>query len=257
MGYFFIDDSAHDKAGFVIGACVYSEEDLSNKIVDTIRESGFDPKEFEFKSNAPYRNEPSKICLRDKLKRLLQDNCKLGVVIIPWSQRKDLGLECLKGVRQFIGHNRIKGPIDIYFDQGMFKSKDIADDLITNLDFVNCTFHFEQDSKLIYGIQVADLSAHISSIQVKDELGFITKTVKAGENSGYDQDLSISLGFEMWALLRYTFFTEGQERLVGELHQEATLIVEPYGLYISELCDNELAAVARKRFGTMYLGCIH
>lgn len=257
MGQFYIDDSVHDEAGFIIGACVYTNLDLNDKITEIIKSCGFDPDVFEYKSSANYSKEPQKAKVREELKGLLIDSCRLGVVVIPRTKRDELGNECIKAVKQFIDNNKIKKPFDIYLDQGMFTSKDKAGQLIDKLNFSDCKFHLEQNSLHIKGIQLADLAAHVASIQLKDALGLVTKMVKAGENSGYEPDLEIGLGFEMWATLRYTFFHEGSTKYTDDPIADATVKVEPHGLYISELCDRDLTETARAKFGDVYLGCIH
>lgn len=123
-----------------------------------------------------------------------------------------------------------------------------------------CEVHQSQDSKLIGGIQLADLAAHLLGGMLLEELGLITKLVSVGENSGYAPDLETELGFALWASLRYQFFKAPQPNLgadpddrVGDL----TFDVENYGLYISEDCPEKLKQAALQRFGTCYLGCIH
>ena len=81
--------------------------------------------------------------------------------------------------------------------------------------------------------------------------------VKAGENSGYEADIDIDLGFEMWATLRYTFFNKGSTIYTDDPIADATVKVEPHGLYISEFCDNNLTEITRSKFSDVYLGCIH
>jgi len=258
MGQFYIDDSVHDVAGFIIGACVYTNIDLNDKIIDIIKSCGFDPDIFEYKSSANYSKEPEKAKVREQLKGLLADSCKLGIVVIPRTNREQLGFECVKAAKQFIDSNKqIKKPISIYIDQGMFASKSKAEQLINSFNLTDCSFHLEQNSIDVKGIQLADLAAHISSIQLKDALGLVTKTVKAGDNSGYDPDLDIELGFEMWATIRYTFFNEGSKLYTDDPIADSTLKVEPYGLYVSDLCDKNLTDIVRTKFGDIYLGCIH
>lgn len=258
MGQFYIDDSVHDEAGFIIGACVYTNIDIDEKIINIIKSNGFDSDSFEYKSSANFSKEPEKAKVREDLKGLLRDTCKLGVVIIPRTSREQLGFECIKAVSQFININEIiKKPIHIYIDQGMFTSIDKAEKLISSITFTDCKFHLEQNSIDIKGIQLADLAAHISSIQLKDAMGLVKKIVKAGDNSGYDPDLDIELGFEMWATIRNTFFNEVYKLYTDNPDADATLKVEPYGLYISDLCDKNLADIARTKFGDIYLGCIH
>ena len=117
--------------------------------------------------------------------------------------------------------------------------------------------HLEQDSKYTRGLQLADLAAHMLAIQLKDGFGLITKKIKAGENSGYDPDMEVTLAFEMWASTRHIFFTGEAPEISDDVIAMATLPVEPHGLFVSEYCDEKLARIARKKFANMYLGCIH
>ena len=258
MGYFYIDESVHDEAGFIIAACVYSDKDLNDSIMDIITFHGFNPNDFEYKSSTNYSKEPEKAKVRGKLKEIMVNYCKLGIVVVPRTSRKLLGYECIKAIMQFLNFNRtIKSPLIIYFDQGMFTSIKETSAFIESLNFTDCVFHLEQDSRKIRGIQLADLSAHITSIQLKETLGFVTKKIKAGENSGYDPDLEIELGFEMFATLRYSLFNEGSKDYQDVPVGDNTFKVEPYGLYVSTLCDNILAEKVRQTFSYVYLGCIH
>ena len=116
----------------------------------------------------------------------------------------------------------------------------------------------EQNSKIIRGIQVADLVASKCSTMLKETLGLIDKTVKAGPKSGYDPDMEINIGFELWADIRYNFFSDppiNPDEWDSMLDCKA--IVGKKGLFISENCTDEVKAAAEGRFGEMYLGCIH
>ena len=155
MGQFYIDDSVHDKAGFIIGACVYSDSDIDKKIELIIKSHGFDPKNFEFKSSTNYTKEPEKAKVREDLKETLYSNCKLGIVVIPREYREQLGFECVKAIKQFIDANEnLKKPISVYFDQGMFGSVFKAKEFIKSLHFMDCEFFLEQDSKEIKGFSL-------------------------------------------------------------------------------------------------------
>ncbi|SFP95650.1 DUF3800 domain-containing protein [Hymenobacter arizonensis] len=257
MGHFYVDDSVHNEAGFIIGACVYTEIDLSNEIDNIIEKHGYDKTEFEHKSGASYSKDPNKIKVREGLKQLLIHQCKLGVVVIPSDQREKLGFECIKAIKTFIVHNNLKDPNDIYFDQGHFMSRQKAQDAIDAQNFTDSSFILEQDSRVIKGIQLADLAAHVASMHFKSTLHLITKMVKSGENSGYEPDSDMELGFEMWATLRYTFFNKGTSEHAGDHTRDSMVKVEPYGLYVSELCSIELQGKARQAFADVYLGCIH
>ena len=75
-------------------------------------------------------------------------------------------------------------------------------------------------------------------------------------NSGYDDDVEIVLGFEMWAGIRHAFLSVGSGANIDD-ENFAVVLVEPYGLYIDPSASTEVAVAARKRFGSMYVGCIH
>lgn len=123
----------------------------------------------------------------------------------------------------------------------------------------NCVVNFDQNSKLVAGIQLGDLAAHTLGIMLLEQLGHISKKVRAGESSGYDPDLEIELGFELWASIRYSFFMgpNGHGTTDDDQISMARFDVNGYGLYISPLCNPALTRAAEKRFGTNYLGCIH
>lgn len=258
MSYFYLDESIHDDGDFIIVACVYSQRDLNKDVRNIFKFKGVNPDEFEFKSNANYSKEPEKIEIRDELKTLMFLNGKIGVLIVPRSNRLNLGIESIKALKQFIdANNQIKKPIEIFIDQGLVASDRDAERVIKDLNFIDCKFHLQMDSKQNGGIQIADLCAHSCSIQLKEKMGLINKKVKAGENSGYDADMEMELGFELWADLRYSFFNKGFKRITNDPIGDSTFHVEPYGLYVSEHCDEKLSEFARNCFSEVYLGCIH
>lgn len=257
MAHFYIDDSIHDQAGFAVGACVYSKRDLSHEISEILTNSGYDPTQSEFKSSANYTQEPQMSDVREGMRNLLSDTCKFGLVFIPRSERENLGFECLNGINQFIRENGIVNDISLYFDQSLFPSVNKATEAASKLNLQNCIFNFEQNSIGIQGLQLADLVAHTASIMLKAEMGLIKKMVKSGENSGYDPDSEMELEFEMWASLRNNFFHEKSKIAIDDPIIDMTAKVEPYGLYISQTCDEALTTHIRNRFESVYLGCIH
>lgn len=258
MSYFYLDESIHDVGEFIIVACVYSEKDLNKYVRNMFRFKGFNPDEFEFKSNANYSKEPEKIEIRDELKQLMFWNCKIGILVVPRNHRSDLGIESIIAIKQFIENNeRIKKPLEIFIDHGLVASNRDAEKKIEELNFKDCKFHLQMNSKLNGGIQIADLCAHSCSIQLKADMGLINKKIKAGENSGYDPDMEMELEFELWADLRYSFFNKGFSDFNDDPIGDSTFEVEPYGLFVSKYCDKKLTEFARNCFGKVYLGCIH
>lgn len=258
MGAFYVDDSVHDEAGFIIGACVYINDEIEEEIKEIVTRNNQNPNTWEYKSNANYSKNPELIQIRSELKDLLIQKCKVGIVVLPRERRKELGKECLLALKQFIDSNGLSDVTDVYIDQGMFTSIKKTDEYIHSLGFVDgIKFHAEQNSLVIRGIQLADLSAHLLSIMLKDAMGLVNKMVKAGENSGYDPDEDMELGFEIFAALRYCIFKRGSREPNGDMVNDATVDVGPNGLFISNYCNDDLAETARAAFGSFYLGCIH
>jgi hypothetical protein len=259
MGYFFFDESKHPDRGFSIGAFVYCSEDPTKAINDALLRHGFRPGAEEFKSSANMRKNPKNKDLRDELGHLLRKFGQIGVVVVP--DEREIGMESLKLLSKMLLHEEISaGSHEVYFDEGLFSSakqgKDLAE---VSGGFKNCKLHFEKDSKIIAGIQLADLATHTCAIMLSEELGFIVKIVKAGEGSGYEPDLDIELGFELWAGIRYNFLSAPLELGANWNGNQDDLVtdVKPFGLHVSENASQALKSGALKRFGQMYIGCIH
>ncbi|WP_316827838.1 DUF3800 domain-containing protein [Pedobacter miscanthi] len=257
MGCIYVDDSVHDQGGFIICTCVYSEENLDDEIKSIIADHDLDPQVFECKSRTNYSKEPEKAKVRSALKALLQEKCKIGIAIIPRDRREFVGMEVLTAMKQFIEHNNINEDLDVYLDEGMFMTSGDFDKAMNDIKLASVKVHQEQDSKVSRGIQLADLASHMIATQLKGAMGLVTKTVKAGDNSGYDPDLDLELTLEMFAALRNNLFSKTQDAISVESLENAILDVYPYGLYISENCGEELSDYSMKTFGKVYLGCMH
>ena len=83
--------------------------------------------------------------------------------------------------------------------------------------------------------------------------------VKNPEGSGYYPEELTKIGFDIWCSIRYSFlahwtipYIEGADQVTNFAFD-----TEPFGLYISDYCSEELRVIARETFGTVYLGCIH
>ena len=145
-----------------------------------------------------------------------------------------------------------------FFDEGLFRSeRAIYEQTQSDNDFAECNFFFEQDSKEILGIQLADLAAHTCSIMLLDQLGHISKKVilRVPGDEIYD-GVEVELGFEMWASIRYAFLSQNKKDC-GDGMDIATVEVYPWGLLVDELVNQTVFDAAMIRFGEIYLGCIH
>jgi hypothetical protein len=259
MGYFYFDETIRDGAGFILGAFIYSDEDLTEIVRSKISEAGLRPRIDEFKSGAMMSRNPRQIKLRDLLQEVVFMT-RVGIVIVPQSKRGSLGDEAMRGLEMLILRNDLANQShSVFFDEGI----QINAELVTALNVANgapIEVNMGQNSRIIGGIQVADLVAHSLGTMLLEKLGLTDKVVRIGEGNGYDPDETVELGFLLWASLRYQFFRSPApypgaipDDPVGDM----VFDVENYGLHISPDCSTVLRAAARELFGSCYLGCIH
>jgi len=205
-------------------------------------------------------DNPEQKELRKRLRSFIHGS-KISVVVSAPNEL-DFKTSIYKAILQLIKENRteINFPICISLDQGIFKN--LNDEVLillqNDLNKYPVFLFEEQDSKIIRGIQVADLVASKCSTMLKEALGLVDKTVKAGPKSGYDPDMEINIGFELWADIRYNFFSDPPpDPDVWDSMLNCKAFVGKKGLYISENCSDKIKIAATERFGEMYLGCIH
>lgn len=261
MGYFYFDESIHERANFIIGAFVYSDRSLESRVENALTGLGLRPGVDEFKSGARMDSEPHQKRLRAVMRNLLMKT-RLGLLVMPVEERTNLGIEAVRALEKIILANKLDGDHTVYLDQGI-KVPEKLDGVISSKVIEHCKFQPSQLSHQIGGIQLADLAAHTFSIMLLETLGELNKMVKAGPNSGYDPDLDIELGFEMWATVRYQFFTLDNidmnklESGDADIVEAFTLDIGSYALYVANSCSEVLRSAANNRFGTNYIGCIH
>lgn len=258
MGYLYFDDSKHPRAAFSLGAFVYCDENPNNEVHNVLRKYDLVPGSDEFKSSAHMDRHPVQAAVRRDLLKILQF-CKLGLAVVPYLTTPNLGQDSLILLKKMLKHNDLAGKQhEVYFDQSIFRSKNEATFLSDSDEGLSeCNFYFEQDSKQIAGIQLADLAAHACAVMLMETLGVVTKTVKADERLGYEPNLDIEIGFELWAYLRCTFLANPPP-LPDDLDSlDLTAYVKPFGLHVSDEATKQLREASIKRFGSMYLGCAH
>jgi hypothetical protein len=254
---FYFDESIHPRGGFILGAYVFGP-DPTNDVNAALAAVGLDPDRDEFKSSTKMTEHPEQQALRRELYNILHLTYHYAVVIVPYKERASLGTEALSGLAKICRANGLTQQRQrAYFDNGIFSSAGRALELTEQSGLSKyCDVHPEQDSRRVKGLQLADLVAHICATMLLDALGLLSKLVKAGPNSGYDPNLDIELGFELWASVRYQFFNGGLPANV-QSNEEMVVEVAPYGLHIAESCPPTLRHAALARFGKQYLGCIH
>lgn len=256
MAYLYLDDSKHHRFGFSLAAFVICDLDPTEEISSTFRRNGFDPSSFEYKSSANMKGDERLQALRSALKVYIGRSCKIAVCVVDGD--KNLGPAALKLLSKALDHPQLaKRQHQVFFDEGLFRSAKAAATLADDVGLANCEFHFEQDSRTILGIQLADIAAHTCSTMLLETLGHVTKKIVINEprDSVY-HGMEIELGFEMWAGIRYAFLSQNKADPKDEF-DIANVDVYPWGLFIDANVSEHIANAAMERFGENYLGCIH
>ena len=260
MGYFYFDESVHSRAHFALGAFAYSEVALDNAVADALQSVGLRPGVDEFGSGFRMDREPVQAQARNLLKRVIRDHCRIELVIASEKSRPTLGNEALLGLDKILATNQFASDShEVFFDEGIYASPEVPEAVASWIrNSHHCTFHFNQNSVVVMGLQVADLVAHTCATMLLAQLGVVKKLVKAGENSGYDPNSEGPLEFELWAGLRYNFFSAAPPPVdTWQSQLDFQVNVESRGLHIADSCDPKIREAAVVRFGKMYLGCIH
>lgn len=257
MANLYFDESIRERGGFIVGALVLAKNNLSERVRELWRDMALNPDVFEYKSSAPKVNDPRSQRQRGVLAEVLH-SARLALTICPCADRRELGNHCVSLVSQLQSTGFLPpGLHDLFVDQNIFIPRNARDALAAS----GVSVHLNQDSRVAAGLQVADHAAHALGGMLLEEMGIVRKTVLAGEGSGYDPELEIELGFELWASLRYALIGKN-EHMPGlspppDDPANPYFRVEGYGMYLPASCSEPLAKHARKRFGTNYLGCIH
>jgi hypothetical protein len=259
---FFFDESKHPNRGnFIVGAFVGAHEDIAPDVEVALQAEGLTPGVHEFKSSANMREQPEQARLRERLRAVLGTKGRIALVVLPHGALGSLGEEALGALGALLRKNNWPESTRhrAFFDQQVFSSKAAAERAIRAAGLPESVeLHVEQDSRVVPGLQLADLAAHTCATMLLEQMGLVKKTVKAGENSGYDPDLDINLGFELWAATRWNYFS-GPMPCVDDMESlmDFKVQVSGYGLFVSSKCPQVLRDAAEARFGEMYLGCIH
>ena len=255
MSYAYFDDSKHHPWGFSLGALVFCDSDPTQEIARIIRRNGFDPDNFEFKSSCPMAGNNSLQSIRSELMELIRSNCRIAICVVDGD--KNIGPAGLRLLQHAISHKTLVSREHVvHFDEGLFSSSRAAFQIASEIGGLgSSTLLFEQNSKEVLGIQLADLCAHTCSTMLLGALGKEMKAINV-EDSGYDGELDIPLDFELWAGIRYALLDSPNPN-PQDLMDHAFVDLARHGLLIDESVSDTVGTAATERFATIYLGCIH
>lgn len=238
-----------------MGAFVAALGDESPLVKRIVRRTGVAATLGEFKSGARMAGNVALQQTRSLLGSLLAKRCRILITAVPYDQRETLGAVGLALLRQALNSGVVPdGDHVAYFDEGIVVPGTVDDPVLSTV-----LIHREQDSKMVGGLQLADLAAHTLSMILLQNLGEAKKILEgAGPEWGYDDDAEIDLAFALWAPLRNNFLSGGLPPIDQiRTNEDMMVTVEGFGLLVPQVCADLLATALRSSFGSSYLGCMH
>lgn len=244
MNHVYVDESIHERGGFITIALVCAEADLSPSVSHALSTCGFQPGKGEFKSSATMNGDPASQRLRDELKWLLFESGKIAVAFCSINERNRIQEIAIKLLSELPTAFLAPGGV-IHFDQGMAVSKCPLPPGWRKED--GC------DSRAVGGIQLADCAAHAISTIILAEIGLVNKQVKT---HGHYPEPEVDLGWELWSGVRHALASS--EPVVepdAEGYQEP--MMQPFGLCITEALPETVRDAVQLRLQAIWVGCIH
>ncbi len=257
MPFLYLDDSKHPQIRFVLGAFVALEDDPTLAVEQALLAHGLLPYVDEFKSCDRMADSPHLQSVREALRRIVSSS-RIGVAVAKSETR--LPGCCTALLEKMLRHEGLGGDCRVFTDRGIYHRLREQEEVRSIPGASRCTFSFEVDSRRCLGIQLADLVASTCGLMMKDSLELLPKVIRSGENSGYDPDSPMELGFAMWASIRYNFLAvpePGLDWRTADYAPLRTVYTEQFGLVLDDRLPDDVRAAAQDRFGSMYLGCIH
>lgn len=273
----FVDESIQEQFEFIASAFVFDAGDVTALVRSALEERGLVPGRDEYKSGQRMDGDANRQSLRASLMDIAGRDVRVAVVFTSSSDRHRLGDELLCYLALACRRNGIKTTeLEAFFDEGIFESVDQgrrSDASVRGLD--DARLNFEQDSRAVQGIQVADAVAHTVGQILKQDLSGRAKTLQLGEAEGYQEGTPADLGWIFLMNLRHTLFhrtviyksqrhsfdppTEpqvipDQDDLVDHaLHPE----LFGWGVFVAPMVPESVQRVVEERFARIWLGCIH
>lgn len=210
----YVDESIHEKLGFVVTAFIFASGRFDSKIATVIKEAGLTPYVDEYKSSARMDRNPQMRAARDGLLSFAGSNAKIAVYIGPYGsmnfERSALGKHTLQALQSTLVRNGITpARLRVYFDNDLFKSTKEGSRLLNLFHYLKpCSMYFEENSHFRMGIQVADAVANSFAQILKENLTGKEKIIDiGGEHSGYEKGTMVPLGWQLLMSLRHGLLT--------------------------------------------------
>jgi hypothetical protein len=200
----YVDESVHSDAGFVATAFVFGDPDFEREIERVLREAGISPREDELKSSARMDSEPRMRAARNAALNLVSSVARIAMFFGPYD-RFTIGEHCLQALQSVLLRNGLSGiPLAVHFDEGIFPSEAEADRLRKLfLAMGPLKIHPRENSRLVLGIQVADVVANCFGQILKAEISGRSKEIEVGgPDTGYPKGTKVPLGWSLLMSLR-------------------------------------------------------
>jgi len=254
----YVDESVHDCLGFIVTAFIFANNDLTASVANELQAIGLIPRHDEFKSSALMSTNSHLRDLREKLIGIAS-KVRIGALVSAAKSRRALGRTALWALGRILERNGCPTTsIHVYMDQGMFSSSADASAHLSNLALPgNLLFHFEQDSRAVLGLQVADAVAHTLSQILREALGDLVKTVVIGDEGGYNPPIEPPLGWDLKTWLRYSFFHSPVEFAGREPEEALNTDLLGWGVIMTDDLDPNIQSAVNAALGKLWLGCIH
>jgi hypothetical protein len=243
----YIDESIHDKYGFMLIAYVLCGKDPKDELKKILSYHGLP----EFHASEEMCNNKSMQEVRQDFLSYINLNCKWGVMVLPISSRFSL-LSDLLSLLSEMQKNGLEEATDLYLDEGIITKQDLPE--IENIEIVHSAKIC--NSVIVHGIQLSDLVAALCGVRFREEISQNPKFLQYGDESGYDPPIEAEVGYELWASLRYSML-HAPTAFGEDMPSMAMYPTYGYGFFLSANCSNDLREKADKTFGAIYLGCIH
>lgn len=272
----YVDESVQTKSGFVASAFVFTETGFEQEVEHALRTAGLDPRVEEFKSSARMDSNTAMRAAREALLALARSRTRIAVFLGPYD-RQTIGKHCLQALQSVLLRNGLTpSSLDVHFDEDIFSSEAEAQRLLRLFHFLSdARVHPMEDSRLVRGIQLADVVAHSFGQIVKAEISGEGKVVEiGGSNTGYPEGTTASLGWTLLMSLRYALFTRPMA-YDGEKYDVASdpVVLDPvnddpanygqhpiligWGVQTAPESSAELRYAVERSLGRIWLGCIH
>lgn len=272
----YIDESIHHSLDFIVSAFVFSKGGLEAAVSDALRDAGLRPGIDEFKSSTFMEGNFGRQKLRDGLLRLAGQRARVALAVSPASARTELGGWCLSALETVVRRNGfLDVAFDAHFDEGIFESRNEAVRLAARCGGLRrVSLHPVEDSKKCLGIQVADVTAHVTAQVIREAITGQRKMVSiGGPETGYGDDEMAPLGWSLkmslrHGLLRRPIVHRGQsyhpeiDPVVVERGDDYVEIAQHpdvlgWGVQIHDALSANARSTVDRELGKIWLGCIH